>query len=131
MGSHSYVNNEPAPSGHTAAVQCRCGLEAVEITSNSAANPGRVFYKCPKAEVSLPLLLCHSQVSVLNMAQSHQGIPLAVKTPNHLLDLSLQLTYISIAVLTVHFRRGESYTELLSAELSAGGGQVQVFQVAR
>lgn len=32
--------------------QCRCGLEAVEITSNSAANPGRAFYKCPKNEVS-------------------------------------------------------------------------------
>lgn len=32
--------------------ECRCGLEAVEITSNSTANPGRVFYKCPKNEVS-------------------------------------------------------------------------------
>lgn len=44
------TNSEPhAPE----TPQCRCGLIAVQITSQSAANPGRTFYKCPKSEVSL------------------------------------------------------------------------------
>ena len=43
--------NQPLVS-NPEALQCNCGLEAVEITSHSAANPDRVFYKCPKTEVS-------------------------------------------------------------------------------
>ncbi|KAL0027375.1 hypothetical protein WJX79_006251 [Trebouxia sp. C0005] len=36
--------------GGSQALQCLCGQDAVEITSHSAANPGRVFYKCPKTQ---------------------------------------------------------------------------------
>ena len=39
--------------------QCKCGLEAVEITSHSATNPGRVFYKCPKNEVGTSMQMQH------------------------------------------------------------------------
>lgn len=43
-----------APSGGAAAggaghgIMCQCGMEAELRTSNSAANPGRQYYKCPK-----------------------------------------------------------------------------------
>lgn len=52
-------NSNPEDGGNLQGPQtpeCRCGLEAIEITSNSAANPGRVFYKCPKNEVRVWLL---------------------------------------------------------------------------
>ena len=55
-GAAAYTNNAEANQplvSNPAALQCNCGLEAVEITSHSAANPDRVFYKCPKTEVSL------------------------------------------------------------------------------
>ncbi|KAL0025213.1 hypothetical protein WJX77_007617 [Trebouxia sp. C0004] len=38
------------PPGSSQALQCHCGQDAVEITSHSAANPDRVFYKCPKTQ---------------------------------------------------------------------------------
>ena len=49
--------------GGSQALQCLCGQDAVEITSHSAANPGRVFYKCPKTQVSSPDHSCIAALS--------------------------------------------------------------------
>ncbi len=43
------------PKSSSQTLQCHCGLEPVEFTSHSAANPDRVFYRCPNSEVQFHL----------------------------------------------------------------------------
>eukprot|EP00798_Chlamydomonas_sp_ICE-L_P012680 gene12680-15911_t len=37
-------------NGADAGRMCKCGIQALERTSNTSANPGRVFYKCCKPD---------------------------------------------------------------------------------
>ncbi|DBB09155.1 TPA: hypothetical protein ACH3X3_007760 [Trebouxia sp. C0006] len=49
-GYEGTAEGDKPPGGGSQALQCHCGQDAVEITSHSAANPDRVFYKCPKTQ---------------------------------------------------------------------------------
>ncbi len=61
-GYEGTAEGDKPPGGGSQALQCHCGQDAVEITSHSAANPDRIFYKCPKTQVCFP---DHSHIAAL------------------------------------------------------------------
>ncbi len=69
-GYEGTAEGDNLPGGGSQALQCHCGQDAVEITSHSAANPDRVFYKCPKTQVNSP---DHSHFAALPNSSTNQN----------------------------------------------------------
>ena len=155
-GAAAYTDNAGANQplvSNPEALQCNCGLEAVEITSHSAANPDRIFYKCPKTEVSLyttSSIQVHTSLYTTSSIQVHtslyttssiQGMwpsvsptPVApARTLSHACIFCWKLrSLVPEQLLPVISHRAEAGDLLLSVDKAslAGRGKVSLLQMA-